>query len=52
MLDYFEADQLYAVLILEYGGKDLEHASLNGWCQAESLLRQVAWSMAIAEKVS
>ncbi|KAI9597657.1 hypothetical protein BDF19DRAFT_280894 [Syncephalis fuscata] len=48
--DYFDAEQLYAVLILEYGGQDLEHYRLTSWCQAESLLKQVAWSLAIAEK--
>jgi hypothetical protein len=51
-IDYYNVHQLYAVLVLDYGGKDMEHFRLKSWCQAESLLRQVVWSLAIAERVS
>ncbi|KAI8055673.1 hypothetical protein BDF22DRAFT_671460 [Syncephalis plumigaleata] len=48
--DYYDTNQLYAVLVLDYGGKDMEHFRMTSWCQAESLLRQVVWSLAIAER--
>ena len=49
--DYFDDKQLYAVLIVEYGGLDLEHAKLKNWAQAWSVLAQVGWSTAQAEQV-
>ncbi|RIA96099.1 hypothetical protein C1645_815785 [Glomus cerebriforme] len=48
--DYFDDNQLYAVLIVEYGGLDLEHVKLKNWAQAWSVLTQVGWSIAQAEQ--
>ncbi|CAG8593177.1 15293_t:CDS:2 [Funneliformis caledonium] len=48
--DYFDDKQLYAVLIVEYGGLDLEHIKLKNWAQAWSVLTQVGWSIAQAEQ--
>ncbi|RGB40603.1 hypothetical protein C1646_753180 [Rhizophagus diaphanus] len=48
--DYFDDKQLYAVLIVEYGGVDLEHVKLKNWMQAWSVLTQVGWSTAQAEQ--
>jgi hypothetical protein len=50
-LDRFGEQQLYAVLILDDCGIDLERVALTGWAQAVSVLRQVGWSLALAEKV-
>ncbi|RKP05911.1 hypothetical protein THASP1DRAFT_19177, partial [Thamnocephalis sphaerospora] len=49
--DYFDDEQLYAVLVLEHCGTDLEHVLLERWAQAISVMRQIVWSLAIAEKV-
>ncbi|KAJ3086377.1 Serine/threonine-protein kinase haspin [Quaeritorhiza haematococci] len=48
--DILPSDQLYAVLILEDGGNDLEHVLLNTWKQVRSLFAQIAVSLAVAEK--
>jgi len=43
---------LYAVLVLENGGTDLEHSKLPSFYAAKSILFQVALSLAVVEKVS
>ncbi|GES75894.1 serine/threonine-protein kinase haspin [Rhizophagus clarus] len=48
--DFYNEKQLYAVLIVEYGGIDLEHIKLKNWTQAWSILTQIGWSTAQAEK--
>lgn len=50
-LDFFDDDQLYAVLILAHGGKDLEHSTLESMTQARSVLLQVCLSLASVEQV-
>ncbi|OMJ17681.1 Serine/threonine-protein kinase haspin [Smittium culicis] len=47
--DFYTKDQLYAVLVLEYGGEPLESAKLSNWKQAQSILRQLSLSLALAE---
>ncbi|OMJ26337.1 putative Xaa-Pro aminopeptidase P [Smittium culicis] len=47
--DFYTKDQLYAVLVLEYGGEPLETAKLSNWKQAQSILRQLSLSLALAE---
>ncbi|CAJ0844696.1 7448_t:CDS:2, partial [Entrophospora sp. SA101] len=42
--DYFDDKQLYVVMIIEYGGLDLEHVKLKNWNQAWSVLAQVGYS--------
>ncbi|TPX45489.1 hypothetical protein SeMB42_g03979 [Synchytrium endobioticum] len=48
--DYLPPDQLYAILVLEHAGTDLEHSKLRTWKQARSLLGQAVASFSIAER--
>ncbi|TPX35082.1 hypothetical protein SmJEL517_g02506 [Synchytrium microbalum] len=48
--DYMPDHQMYAILILEHAGTDLEHSKLKTWKQAKSLLGQAVASFSIAEK--
>ncbi|KAI8806918.1 hypothetical protein BJ742DRAFT_679660 [Cladochytrium replicatum] len=50
--DYFDESQLFAVLILEHGGVDLEHSidKLDSYGEIRSILQQCAVSLAIAEQ--
>ncbi|KAF9432372.1 hypothetical protein BGZ76_010895 [Entomortierella beljakovae] len=43
--DVFTGEQLYCIILLPYGGIDLEHCSLANWQQAWSVLAQVAASL-------
>ncbi|KAF9162770.1 hypothetical protein BGX21_001801 [Mortierella sp. AD011] len=46
----FTKDQLYCIILLPYGGIDLEHSSLTDWRQAWSVLTQVAASLESKEQ--
>jgi len=46
----FAREQLYAVLILNFGGKDLENIRLRNIQQAQSLIFQTCFSLATAEE--
>ncbi|KAF8976984.1 hypothetical protein BGZ46_007745 [Entomortierella lignicola] len=43
--DTFTKEQLYCIILLPYGGVDLEHCPLTNWRQAWSVLTQVAASL-------
>jgi hypothetical protein len=48
--DFYEEDQLFAIIMLENGGSDLEHTELNGWKEAADVFWQVAFALARGEK--
>ncbi|KAJ2725957.1 hypothetical protein GGI07_000885 [Coemansia sp. Benny D115] len=48
--DYYPANQLFAVFVLEMGGETLENATVSTWKEARSIIRQLALSMALAER--
>ncbi|KAJ1821084.1 hypothetical protein LPJ56_003310 [Coemansia sp. RSA 2599] len=48
--DYYPKNQLFAVFVLEMGGETLENAAVSTWKEARSILRQLALSMALAER--
>ncbi|OMH82050.1 Riboflavin kinase [Zancudomyces culisetae] len=48
----YSSTQMYAVLILEYGGEPLETVKLTTWKQAQSILRQLTLSLALAEHLT
>jgi hypothetical protein len=48
--DFYENDQLFAIIMLENGGNDLEHTELNGWEEAANVFWQVAFALARGEK--
>lgn len=48
--DYFEDDQLFAVIMLENGGRDLEHFGLRSWSEANDVFWQVVSTLARGEK--
>ncbi|PWN36843.1 uncharacterized protein FA14DRAFT_159171 [Meira miltonrushii] len=48
--DRFEDDQLYGLLLLSDGGKDLESFVLPSWSQAASVFAQVVQAIAEAEQ--
>ncbi|KAJ2324851.1 hypothetical protein IWW51_003074, partial [Coemansia sp. RSA 2702] len=48
--DYYPANQLFAVFVLEMGGETLENANVATWKEARSIIRQLALSMALAER--
>lgn len=48
--DFYENDQLFAIIGLENGGKDLEHTELRNWEEAEDVFWQVAKALARGEK--
>lgn len=48
--DAFDPNQYYLVLCLPYGGTDLETFKLKSWAHAASILWQVAYGLATAER--
>ncbi|KAJ2834889.1 hypothetical protein GGI24_000176 [Coemansia furcata] len=48
--DYYPPNQLFAVFVLEMGGETLENAAVSTWKEARSIIRQLALSMALAER--
>ncbi|KAJ2493337.1 hypothetical protein IWW37_000621 [Coemansia sp. RSA 2050] len=48
--DYYPPNQLFAVFVLEMGGETLENATVSTWKEARSIIRQLALSMALAER--
>ncbi|KAI9239667.1 MAG: hypothetical protein BYD32DRAFT_410592 [Podila humilis] len=46
----FKEDQLYCIIMLPYGGMDLEHYPVNNWQQAWTVLAQVAGSLQAREQ--
>ncbi|KAJ2703629.1 hypothetical protein H4R19_005302, partial [Coemansia spiralis] len=48
--DYYPPNQLFAVFVLEMGGETLENADVATWKEARSIIRQLALSMALAER--
>lgn len=48
--DTFGPTQYYLVLCLPYGGVDLETSKLHSWTHAASILWQVAYGLATAER--
>ncbi|KAF9985569.1 Serine/threonine-protein kinase haspin [Modicella reniformis] len=48
--DMYSNDQLYCIILLPYGGIDLEHCPLANWKQAWSILAQVASSLELKEQ--
>lgn len=48
--DFYEEDQLFAVILLENGGSDLEHTELRGWEEAADVFWQVALALARGER--
>ncbi|KAJ2483272.1 hypothetical protein IWW56_000464 [Coemansia sp. RSA 2131] len=48
--DYYPPSQLFAVFVLEMGGETLENAVVSTWKEARSIIRQLALSMALAER--
>ncbi|GJJ72945.1 serine/threonine-protein kinase haspin [Entomortierella parvispora] len=48
--DTYTKDQLYCIILLPYGGIDLEHCPINNWCQAWSVLAQIAASLESKEQ--
>ncbi|KAI5817178.1 hypothetical protein BZA77DRAFT_245542, partial [Pyronema omphalodes] len=48
--DFYEDDQLFAIIGLENGGRDLEHTELRNWEEAEDVFWQVAKALARGEK--
>ncbi|PIA13889.1 hypothetical protein COEREDRAFT_30248, partial [Coemansia reversa NRRL 1564] len=50
--DYYPPNQLFAVFVLEMGGETLENATVSTWKEARSIIRQLALSMALAERTN
>lgn len=48
--DRYSSSQLYCIILLPYGGVDLEHCSLTNWRQAWTVLTQVAASLESKEQ--
>ncbi|KAG0039394.1 hypothetical protein BGZ82_008494 [Podila clonocystis] len=46
----FEKDQLFCIIMLPYGGMDLEHYPINNWQQAWTILAQVSGSLQAREQ--
>ncbi|KAG0321362.1 hypothetical protein BG000_003254 [Podila horticola] len=46
----FKEDQLFCIIMLPYGGMDLEHYPINNWQQAWTVLAQVAGSLQAREQ--
>jgi serine/threonine-protein kinase haspin len=49
-LDNYTSSQLYCIILLPYGGIDLEHCTLTNWRQAWTVLTQVAASLESKEQ--
>lgn len=52
LLDQFMDDQHYMILLLEYGGVDLDHFPLTTLPQLKSLFSQLVLALYVAQKVS
>lgn len=50
LIDTYGDDQLYCIILLPYGGIDLEHCPLANWQQAWSVLTQVASALESKEQ--
>ncbi|KAF9951776.1 hypothetical protein BGZ72_006777 [Mortierella alpina] len=48
--DIYPKNQLYCIILLPYGGTDLEHCPLASWKQAWSVLTQIAASLESKEQ--
>lgn len=48
--EFYEQSQLFAVIMLEMGGRDLEHFELRGWEEANSVFWQVAIALGRGER--
>ncbi|CAO3575194.1 unnamed protein product [Mortierella alpina] len=48
--DIYPKNQLYCIILLPYGGTDLEHCPLANWKQAWSVLTQIAASLESKEQ--
>jgi len=48
--DFYDDSQLFAVILLENGGSDLEHTELNGWEEALDVFWQAANALARGEE--
>ncbi|KAF9406866.1 hypothetical protein BGZ94_002923 [Podila epigama] len=48
--DVYKADQLYCVIMLPYGGVDLEHFPVQNWQQAWTVMAQIAGSLQARER--
>jgi serine/threonine-protein kinase haspin len=48
--EFYEEDQMFAIICLENGGVDLEHFDLNGWEEAWEVFWQVTLALARGEK--
>lgn len=48
--EFYEESQLFAVIMLEMGGRDLEHFELRGWEEANSVFWQVAVALGRGER--
>lgn len=48
--EFYEESQLFAVIMLEMGGRDLEHFELRGWEEANSVFWQVAIALGRGER--
>ncbi|KAG0283991.1 Serine/threonine-protein kinase haspin [Linnemannia gamsii] len=49
-IDHYTSSQLYCIILLPYGGIDLEHCLLTNWRQAWTVLTQVAASLESKEQ--
>ncbi|KAJ1679690.1 hypothetical protein EV182_001536, partial [Spiromyces aspiralis] len=49
--DFYPSDQLFAVFILEIAGETLETAEIRSWKEAQSIIRQLIISLAVAEQM-
>lgn len=49
-VDHYTSSQLYCIILLPYGGIDLEHCLLKNWRQAWTVLTQVAASLESKEQ--
>lgn len=48
--EFYDEGQLFAIIMLEMGGTDLEHFDLNGWEEAGDVFWQVAIALAVGER--
>lgn len=48
--DFYDEDQLFAIIMLEMGGSDLEHTDLYAWEDAFDIFYQVTVALARGEK--
>jgi hypothetical protein len=48
--DFYDENQLFAIIMLENGGTDLEHTELKNWEEACDVFWQVALALAKGER--